>query len=256
HDPRDMTSSRREVPDYLGELARGVRGLRVGVPVEYFPEGLDAEVAESMARCHRILADAGATLVEVSLPHTRYAIAAYYIIATAEASSNLARFDGVRFGHRSADAGSLRALYEETRGEGFGAEVRRRILLGTFVLSAGYYDAYYLKAQKVRALLRRDFENAWNRCDLLAVPTTPGPAFKLGERTDDPLAMYLSDIFTVTANLAGIPAISVPGGFTRGHLPIGCQLLGRFFEESTLFAAGRVIEDALALNGPQKRPPL
>ncbi|MBI3450726.1 MAG: Asp-tRNA(Asn)/Glu-tRNA(Gln) amidotransferase subunit GatA [Acidobacteria bacterium] len=256
HDPSDMTSSHREVPDYLAALARGVRGLRVGVPVEYFPEGLDAEVAASMERCHRILEEAGAKLVEVSLPQTRHAIATYYIIATAEASSNLARFDGVRFGYRANGAESLRALYEETRGEGFGAEVRRRILLGTFVLSAGYYDAYYLKAQKVRALLRRDFENVWDQCDLLAVPTTPGPAFRLGEKTDDPLAMYLSDIFTVTANLAGIPAISVPGGFTRGGLPLGCQLLGKFFEESTLFAAGRVIEDALALKGPHPKLPI
>jgi len=248
HDPMDMTSARREVPDYLSELARGVKGLRVGLPKEYFPRGMDSEVGASVARCHAILRGAGATLLPVSLPHTEYAIATYYIIATAEASSNLARYDAVRYGLRKDGGGSLRGMYETSRAAGFGDEVKRRIMLGTFVLSAGYYDAYYLKAQKVRSLIRRDFEEAFKLCDLLAVPTVPAPAFHLGEKTDDPLAMYLSDIFTVTANLAGIPAISLPSGFTSTGLPLGCQLLGRFFDESTLFSAAHVIEDALALS--------
>ncbi len=253
-DPRDMTTARREVPDYLASLGRGVKGLRVGLPREYFPPGMDPEVGSSVARCHEILRAAGAKIVDVSLPHTEYAIATYYIVATAEASSNLARYDGVRYGLRRGDGGTLRDMYEASRAAGFGEEVKRRIMLGTYVLSAGYYDAYYLKAQKVRALIRRDFEDAFNRCDLLAVPTTPGPAFRLGEKTDDPLAMYLSDIFTVTANLAGVPALSVPCGHTSAGLPLGCQLLGRFFDEPALFAAGSVIEDALAHAGP--RPPL
>jgi len=254
HDPKDMTSAMREVPDYHSATGCGVRGLRVGLPKEYFPEGLEAEVAASVSRCHEILRGAGATLVPVSLPHTEYAIATYYIIATAEASSNLARYDGVRYGLRREGSGSLRGMYEASRAAGFGEEVKRRIMLGTFVLSAGYYDAYYLKAQKVRTLIRRDFEEAFEVCDLLAVPTVPGPAFGLGERTDDPLAMYLSDIFTVTANLAGVPAISLPSGFASTGLPLGCQLLGRFFDESTLFAAAHVIEDGLALH--TSRPPL
>jgi aspartyl-tRNA(Asn)/glutamyl-tRNA(Gln) amidotransferase subunit A len=253
-DPRDMTAARREVPDFAAAAGRGVRGLRVGIPKEYFPPGLDAEVEGSARRCHEALGKAGAVLVDVALPHTGYAVATYYVIATAEASSNLARYDGVRYGLRAEDGGGLRGMYEASRGAGFGPEVRRRILLGTFVLSAGYYDAYYAKAQKVRALVRRDFEEAFTRCDLLAVPTTPGPAFRLGEKVDDPLSMYLSDIFTVTANLAGVPGLSVPCGFTASGLPLGCQLLGRFFDEETLVAAARVIEDALA--PPAARPAL
>jgi aspartyl-tRNA(Asn)/glutamyl-tRNA(Gln) amidotransferase subunit A len=253
-DPMDMTCASREVPDYMAALDRGVKGMRVGLPREYFPEGLDGEVAASLSRCQEILRGAGATLVPVSLPHTQYAIAAYYIIATAEASSNLARYDGVRYGLRKDGTGSLRGMYASSRAAGFGEEVKRRIMLGTFVLSAGYYDAYYLKAQKVRSLIRHDFEEAFKVCDILAVPTVPGPAFRLGEKTDDPLAMYLSDIFTVTANLAGVPAISIPSGFTAGGLPLGCQLLGRFFDESTLFSAAHIIEDGLALH--TTRPPL
>jgi len=253
-DPRDMTTAHREVPGYVASATRGVRGLRVGIPREYFPEGLDSEVAASVSRCHEILKGAGATLVPVSLPHTEYAIASYYIVATAEASSNLARFDGVRYGLRVRGEGALRGMYEASRAAGFGEEVKRRIMLGTYVLSAGYYDAYYLKAQKVRALIRRDFERAFASCDVLAVPTVPGPAFRLGEKTDDPLAMYLSDIFTVTANLAGVPALSLPSGFTSSGLPLGCQIVGNFFEESTLFAAANVIEDGLALH--KSRPEL
>ena len=253
-DPRDMTSARHPVPDYVASVRRGVRGLRVGRPREYFPEGLDPEVAASIERCHNALADAGAEIVEISLPHTEYAIATYYIVATAEASSNLARYDGVRYGLREAKDAALREMYHASRAAGFGQEVKRRIMLGTYVLSAGYCDAYYARAQKVRALIRNDFEVAFTRCDLLAVPATPTPAFRLGEKVDDPLAMYLSDIFTVTANLAGLPGLSVPCGFTSEGLPLGCQLMGKFFDEGTLFAAARVIEDALA--PPDSRPPL
>jgi len=256
HDPNDMTTSRREIPDYVAAASRGVKGLRVGLPGEYYPEGLDGEVAASLARCREILEAAGATTVPISLPHTRYAVAAYYIVATAEASSNLARYDGVRYGLRAPNPESLRTMYETTRASGFGEEVKRRIMLGTYVLSAGYYDAYYLKAQKVRALIRRDFENAFASCDLLAVPTVPEPAFRIGEKIENPLSMYLSDIFTVTANLAGVPALSVPSGFTRSGLPLGCQLIGNFFDEPTLFAAARVIEDGLALDLSHSRLPI
>lgn len=248
HDPRDMTSAAEPVPDYLASATgrgRGVRGLRVGVPREFFGEGLDPEVAQSVRRCHELLAAAGAKLVEVSLPTTGYAIAAYYIVATAEASSNLARFDGVRYGFRAKEAVTLREMYDQTRRAGFGEEVRRRIMLGTYALSAGYYDAYYLKAMKVRTLIRRDFDQAFEKVDLLVGPTTPTAAFKFGEKLDDPLAMYLSDIYTVTANLAGLPGISIPCGFTSQGLPIGCQLLGRAFDEPTLFAVAAVLETGL-----------
>jgi aspartyl-tRNA(Asn)/glutamyl-tRNA(Gln) amidotransferase subunit A len=251
-DPRDMTCAAVETSDYESAADRGVEALRVGFPREYYPPDLDSEIVVSMDRCRKALEGAGAELVELSMPHTEYAVAAYYIVATAEASSNLARYDGVRYGRRSAGTGSLREMYLASRADGFGEEVRRRIMLGTYVLSAGYYDAYYLKAQKVRTLIRGDFEEAFRRCDVLAVPASPTPAFRLGERIDDPLAMYLSDIFTVTANLAGVPALSVPCGFTSEGLPLGCQFLGRFFDEASLFAAAQVIEDALAQ--PESRP--
>ena len=248
HDPRDMTSAAEPVADYLAAATgrgRGLRGLRVGVPREFFGEGLDPEIARSVRRCHELLAAEGAELVEVSLPTTGYAIAAYYIVATAEASSNLARFDGVRYGFRDREAATLRDMYDRTRRAGFGAEVRRRIMLGTYALSAGYYDAYYLKAMKVRTLIRRDFDRAFEKVDLLVGPTTPTAAFKFGEKLDDPLAMYLSDIYTVTANLAGLPGISIPSGFTSQGLPIGCQLLGRAFDEPTLFTVAAALEAAL-----------
>ncbi len=260
HDARDMTCSRRGAPDYVAAVERGVRGLRVGLPREYFPEGMDPGVGAAMDRCRKALERAGARCADVSMPHTSYAIAAYYVIATAEASSNLARYDGVRYGHRAAAGGSidvgLREMYFSSRAEGFGEEVSRRILLGTFVLSAGYYEAYYGKAQRVRSLIRRDFEEAFHDCDLLLTPTSPTEAFRLGEKLEDPLEMYLTDIFTVTANLAGVPGISVPAGPGGAGLPLGCQLLGRFFEEETLLAAGRIIEEALAAEGMPARPPI
>lgn len=248
HDPRDMTSASEPVADYLASATgrgRGLSGLRVGVPREFFGEGLEPEVASSVRKCHELLAAEGASIVDVSLPTTGYAIAAYYIVATAEASSNLARFDGVRYGFRDKEASTLRDMYDRTRRTGFGEEVRRRIMLGTYALSAGYYDAYYLKAMKVRTLIRRDFDLAFEKADLLLGPTTPSAAFKFGEKLDDPLAMYLSDIYTVTANLAGLPGISIPCGFTSLGLPIGCQLLGRTFDETTLFAVAAALESGL-----------
>ena len=239
-DPRDATSSPEPVPDYLGGLTGDVRGLRIGVPRAFLTDGVDAAVLAAFEAALQVLRDRGAALVEVDLPHAKYAIPVYYLIATAEASSNLARYDGVRYGHRASlgkDDG-LQAMYDRTRDEGFGAEVKRRIMLGTYVLSAGYYDAYYLKAQQVRTLLRRDYEQAFERADVVAMPTTPTPAFKLGEKTSDPLQMYLNDVFTVSANLTGLPAISVPCGFSPGRLPIGLQLTGRLFDEATLLRAG------------------
>jgi aspartyl-tRNA(Asn)/glutamyl-tRNA(Gln) amidotransferase subunit A len=232
-DPMDSTSAEVPVPDYVAELEKPVRGLRVGVAKEYFGEGLDVEVRAAVEAAIQKLAELGCEIVPVSLPHTEYAIPTYYIVATAEASSNLARFDGVRYGFR-AKAGNLSEMYRLTRDGGFGMEAKRRIMLGTYALSAGYYDAYYLKAQKVRTLLTRDFEDAFQKVDVIAAPTAPTPAFKLGEKVDDPLAMYLADIYTVTANLAGIPGISVPCGESREGLPIGLQLFGRWFDEGTL----------------------
>jgi aspartyl-tRNA(Asn)/glutamyl-tRNA(Gln) amidotransferase subunit A len=232
HDPADSTSLREAVPDYAGALSGDISGLVVGLPREYFAEGADPDVLARVREAVAVLARAGAKTREVSLPHTSYAIATYYLIATAEASSNLARYDGVRFGRR-AQARTLGEMYRRTRSEGFGAEVKRRILLGTYVLSAGYYDAYYRKAMQVRTLLRRDFEQAFRGCDLIATPTAPEVAFRIGEKTSDPLKMYLSDIYTVSANLAGIPGLSVPCGFANG-LPVGLQLLGRALDEATL----------------------
>ncbi len=234
HDPRDSTSIPESVPNYSDALTGDVSDLRLGLPREYFvEEGVDPRVWTAVREAGAELERAGAKIVEVSLPHARYAIATYYLIANAEASSNLARFDGVRYGHRASDTDGLTEMYCRSRSEGFGAEVKRRILLGTYVLSAGYYDAYYRKAQQVRTLLRRDFEEAFKGCDALITPTCPEVAFRLGEKTEDPLTMYLSDIYTVSCNLAGIPGMSLPCGSVDG-LPVGLQLLGRALDESTL----------------------
>jgi len=242
HDPMDATSSPLPVPDYTADLDRGVRSMKLGVPAEYFAEGLDPEVRASVEGAIEKLRVAGAEIVPISLPHTRYAIPAYYVIATAEASSNLARFDGVRYGLRAPQSDTLAAMYRRTRDLGFGAEVKRRILLGTYVLSHGYYDAYYRKAQQVRRLLTDDFLAAFRQVDAILTPTAPTPAFRIGEKSDDPVAMYLADIYTVTANLAGICGLSVPCGKSRDGLPIGLQILGRHFDESTIFRVGQAVE--------------
>jgi aspartyl-tRNA(Asn)/glutamyl-tRNA(Gln) amidotransferase subunit A len=244
HDPMDATSATVAVTNYSDALNQPVKELRVGLPEEYFAEGLDPEVRAAIEKTAEHLRAAGCTLHKVSLPHTRYAIATYYVIATAEASANLARFDGVRYGLRAKDANTLGGMYRQTRDEGFGREVKRRILLGTYVLSAGYYDAYYRKAQQVRTLLTRDFLNAFQQVDVLLTPTAPTPAFKLGEKTDDPLAMYLADIYTVTANLAGICGVSVPCGNSSQGLPIGAQILGKHFDEATVLRVAQAVESA------------
>jgi aspartyl-tRNA(Asn)/glutamyl-tRNA(Gln) amidotransferase subunit A len=241
-DERDMTSLHAPVPDFLSGLRTGVKGLRIGLPKEYFIDGITPGVRQSVMSTVEKLAAAGAEIIDISLPHTEYAIATYYIVATAEASANLARFDGVRYGHRASAPKDLTDHYERTRAEGFGAEVKRRILLGTYVLSSGYYDAYYLRAQKVRQLIRRDFLQAFEKVDLIASPTTPDVAFKIGEKTQDPLQMYLADIFTIAANLAGICGISVPCGRVDG-LPIGFQLMGPSLGEPTLLRAAQTVED-------------
>jgi aspartyl-tRNA(Asn)/glutamyl-tRNA(Gln) amidotransferase subunit A len=241
-DASDSTSADEPVPDFAGALGQGTRGLKVGVPWTFLEKGVDAGVMHSFRDALQVLEDAGAEVVEIALPHAPHAIATYYIVATAEASSNLARYDGVRYGLR-APARELRGMYGETRDRGFGPEVKRRIILGTFVLSSGYYDAYYLRAQKVRTLIRRDFETAFQACHAVALPTTPTPAFRLGEKTDDPLQMYLADIFTVPANLAGVPGLSVPCGFVSG-LPVGLQLMGRPFDEASLFRLGHAYQQA------------
>jgi aspartyl-tRNA(Asn)/glutamyl-tRNA(Gln) amidotransferase subunit A len=243
-DPMDSTSADVPVLDYVAELDKPVRGLKLGVAKEYLGEGLDKEVRSVIEAAIQKLAKQGCEIVEISLPHTKYAIPAYYIVATAEASSNLARFDGVRYGYRAKDARTLSEMYRRSRDQGFGAEVKRRIMLGTYALSAGYYDAYYLKAQKVRTLLTRDFEEAFKKVDAIVAPVSPTAAFKLGEKVDDPLAMYLADIYTVTADLAGIPGISVPCGETREKLPIGLQILGRHFDESTILRVAQASEKA------------
>ena len=245
HDPRDATSSRRPVPDWMAGMDDGVRGLTVGVPREYFSDDLNPGVRSSLEGALEAFRDAGARTVELSLPHTRYAVSTYYVLAPAEASSNLARFDGVRYGVRAPDADSTRAVYEETRSRGFGPEVIRRIVLGTFALSAGYHEAYYGRAQAVRRRIAGDFRRAWDQgVDLLFTPTSPGPAFGLGERTADPLAMYLSDVYTVTANLAGVPALSLPVGSVDG-LPVGGQLLAPRWEETRIIRAARALERML-----------
>lgn len=247
HDPYDSTSLADPVPDYLRALTGNARGVRVGVPREYFGEGLDPEVEAIVRAGIEKLREQGAEVREVSLPHSAYAIATYYVVATAEASSNLGRYDGVRYGRRSEAARDLASLFLDTRAEGFGEEVKRRIMLGTFVLSSGYYDAYYLRAQKVRSLIRKDFTDAFGEVDVIAGPTAPTPAFRLGEKTDDPLSMYLSDIYTISCNLAGICGVSVPAGFTRAGLPVGLQLLGRPLGEPDILRAGYALEQALGL---------
>ena len=243
-DPRDSTAADVPVPDYAGALSETVSGLRVGIPSEYFA-GLNPQVGDNIQKGIELLAKLGFKVVPISLPHTDYAIATYYIIATAEASSNLARFDGVRYGFRSPEYADLGDMYEKTRDRGFGAEVKRRIMLGTYVLSSGYYDAYYLKAQQVRTLIARDFLEAFEDVDVIVTPTSPIPAFKLGERMDDPLQMYLADIYTVTASLAGIPGVSVPCGKTKGdpRLPVGMQILAKHFDEARLLQVAHAFEN-------------
>lgn len=243
YDPKDSTSVDTPVPNYEAALAKGVKGLRVGVPKEYRVDGMSPEIDELWQRGIAWLKAAGATMHDISLPHTKYALPAYYIVAPAECSSNLARYDGVRYGLR-VPGEDLIDTYERTRAAGFGKEVRRRVLIGTYVLSAGYYDAYYLKAQKVRTLIKKDFDDAWNTVDVVLTPTTPSPAFGFGEKAGDPIAMYLEDIFTVTVNMAGLPGISVPGGLSAQGPPLGLQLIGKPFDEATLFSAAQVIEDA------------
>ena len=248
HDRRDATSVDRPVPDYQSALGGGVRGLRVGLAREYFGPGLDPQIEAAVRRCADLLHEAGAELVDLSLPvaaHPDYCVATYYLIATAEASANLSRFDGVKYGYRADEASDLLQMYEQSRSQGFGDEVKRRIMLGTYALSAGYYDAYYLKAQKVRTLIRRDFEAAFSRCDVLLSPVAPTTAFGLGEKLDDPLQMYLNDIYTASTNLAGLPGIALPAGQAADGLPIGAQLLAAPFAEETLLRAAAALEEAL-----------
>jgi aspartyl-tRNA(Asn)/glutamyl-tRNA(Gln) amidotransferase subunit A len=253
HDPMDSTSVDRSVPDYMKALhKRDLKGLKVGVPVEFFTEGLDPEVEQAVRAAIGELKNLGAEIREIRLPRTDAAVAVYYVIATAEASSNLARFDGVKFGFRAKETKDLLELYMKTRQEGFGPEVKRRIMLGTYVLSAGYYDAYYGKAQAVRTLVCQDFDAAFKEVDLIVTPATPTPAFKLGEKSEDPLQMYLSDIFTISVNLAGLPAIALPCGFSKEGLPIGLQLIGRAFEEETILRAAHAYEQSTQWH--RKRP--
>ncbi len=243
HDPKDSTSLKVDVPDFEAAMTGDVKGLRIGVPKEYRVDNMPEEIDALWQQGIEWLKAAGAEIVDVTLPHTKYALPAYYIVAPAEASSNLARYDGVRYGLREAGT-DITELYENSRAAGFGHEVQRRVMIGTYVLSAGYYDAYYLQAQKVRTLIKRDFDEAWATCDAILTPTTPGPAFAIGEKADDPLEMYLNDIFTVTANMSGLPAISIPGGVTKDGLPLGLQLIGKALDEETLFRVGGVIEEA------------
>jgi aspartyl-tRNA(Asn)/glutamyl-tRNA(Gln) amidotransferase subunit A len=252
HDPKDTTSVDRAVPDYEAALGRSVRGMTIGIPKEYRLDGMPAEIETLWQQGIAWLKDAGATIVDVSLPHTKYALPAYYIVAPAEASSNLARYDGVRYGLRE-EGRDVIAMYEATRAAGFGAEVRRRVMIGTYVLSAGYYDAYYVRAQKVRTLIRQDFEDAFAAgIDAMLTPATPSAAFAIGEKGSDPIAMYLNDIFTVTVNMAGLPGIAVPAGLDAQGLPLGLQLIGRPFDEETLFTLGAVIEQAAGSFAPER----
>jgi aspartyl-tRNA(Asn)/glutamyl-tRNA(Gln) amidotransferase subunit A len=253
-DPKDSTSVELPVPDFVSGLDRGVSGLRVGLPKEFFTDALGGEVREKVEHAVSALESQGAKVVEVSLPHTEYAIATYYIICTAEASANLARFDGVRYGYRALGVADVQEMYHRTKSEGFGSEVQRRILLGTYVLSSGYYDAYYLKAQKVRALIRNDFQNAFEQCDVIVGPTAPTPAFRIGEKTNDPLEMYLSDIYTISVNLAALPGLSMPCGLTREGLPVGLQLIGKAFDEETVLQAAHAYEQNRGFE--MGRPPL
>ena len=253
HDPRDSTSADKPVPDFTRAFKKkDLKKLTIGVPLEFFAEGLDPEVNDAVGEALAVLEELGGTIQEVSLPHTGVAVATYYIVATAEASSNLARYDGVKYGFRAKESRDLLAMYRATRQEGFGPEVKRRIMLGTYVLSSGYYDAYYAKAQAVRTLIRQDFDQAFQDVDLLVTPVMPTPAFQLGEKIEDPLQMYLSDLYTISASLAGIPAISVPCGLSRKGLPVGMQILGRPFEEDVVLRAARAYE--LATDWHKKRP--
>jgi aspartyl-tRNA(Asn)/glutamyl-tRNA(Gln) amidotransferase subunit A len=245
HDPKDSTSAKVPVPDFAAALKRGAKGLKVGIPKEYTVDGMPAGIDDLWKRGIEWMQGQGAECREVSLPHTRYALPTYYIVAPAEASSNLARYDGVRYGLRVAGQ-TLDEMYELTRGQGFGAEVRRRVLIGTYVLSAGYYDAYYLKAQRVRALIARDFQMAFEDVDVLLTPTAPSAAFAIGEKMDDPVAMYLNDVFTVPASLAGLPALSLPAGLDADGLPLGLHLIAKPFAEETLFRAAAALEEAAA----------
>jgi aspartyl-tRNA(Asn)/glutamyl-tRNA(Gln) amidotransferase subunit A len=254
HDPRDNSSAQRPVPPYSQNIRQDIKGLRLGVPKEYFIAGIDPEVGNTIRAAIDHLAAQGAEIVEVSLPHTEYAVAVYYIIATAEASANLARFDGVRYGRRATQPKDLLDLYGRSRAEGFGPEVKRRIILGTYVLSSGYYDAYYHRAQKVRQLLRRDFAQAFTQCDAILTPTSPTAAFKIGEKSSDPLQMYLADIFTIAVNLAGVCGLSLPCGFTAGGLPIGLQMIGPEWGDETILRVARTYEQTTSWH--QKLPNL
>ncbi|MCB1651576.1 MAG: Asp-tRNA(Asn)/Glu-tRNA(Gln) amidotransferase subunit GatA [Alphaproteobacteria bacterium] len=244
HDPKDSTSADRPVPDFLSALSGDVKGLKIGIPKEYRVDGMPKDIEALWEQGIEWLKDGGAEIVDVSLPHTKYALPTYYIIAPAEASSNLARYDGVRYGLRAAEHENLNEMYKKTRGEGFGDEIKRRIMIGTYVLSAGYYDAYYIKAQKVRRLISDDFTKAYEQCDVLLAPTAPSSAFVIGENEDDPVKMYLNDVFTVPASMAGLPAMSVPGGLDSQGLPLGLQIIGRAWDEETVFKVARSIERA------------
>lgn len=252
YDPMDSTSADIPVPDFTSVLGKEIKGMKMGIPREYFIEGMDREVEDAVKDAIRTLEGLGAEPVEVSLPHTPYAVATYYILATSEASSNLARYDGVKYGFRVKGAKNLMDMYLKTRAEGFGQEVKRRIMLGTYALSSGYYEAYYRKAQQVRTLIKRDFDEAFKVVDVIITPTSPTPAFKLGEKTADPLQMYLSDIFTISVNLAGIPGISIPCGFSSENLPIGLQILGRHFEEESILKVAYAYEQSTGYH--RKRP--
>lgn len=254
YDPRESTSVKMEVPDYRQFISRDISGWKVGIPKEYFVEGIDPEVSAAINGAIDTVKKCGGQCIDISLPHTQYSVAVYYIIAPAEASSNLARYDGVKYGFRASGERDLMEMYRKTRMEGFGEEVKRRIMIGTYALSAGYYDAYYGKASQVRALIRRDFDEAFRECDIILTPTTPTPAFKIGEKTDDPLQMYLSDIFTISTNLAGIPGISIPCGFTAAGLPIGVQFLAGHFEEGKLLQIASAFEKNAAIE--KRRPSL
>ncbi len=252
-DPRDSTSAPVAVPDFTAVIGKDISGLKIGIPKEYFIEGLDPDVEAAVKEAVRKLESLGAVSAEVSLPHTGYAVATYYVLATSEASSNLARYDGVKYGFR-AEGRDLIDMYMKSRAQGFGPEVKRRIMLGTYALSSGYYDAYYKKAQQVRTLIKNDFENAFKKVDVIVTPTSPTAAFRLGEKTEDPLQMYLADIFTISVNLAGVPGISVPCGFTSGGLPVGLQLIGRHFDEETLLRASYAYEQSTEWH--KKKPAL
>ncbi len=254
HDSMDSTCANVPVADYTANLGKGVKGMKIGVPDEYFVDGMDPEVEKLVRDSIAVLEGEGAEIIPISLPHTKYGAPAYYVIAPAEASSNLARYDGVKYGFRAETDGDLNEMYSATRMEGFGTEVKRRIMLGTYALSSGYYDAYYLKAQKARTLIKNDFVEAFKNVDVIVTPTTPSPAFGIGEKTDDPLQMYLSDIFTINCNLAGIPGLSTPCGFSGNGLPVGLQVLGNYFEESTLLQVAQVVESKMYANAnkPEK----